>query len=50
VTFALGRSALIDVPTSALAVVSAAVLWRYRINSAWLVLGGAIIGAALISD
>jgi chromate transporter len=45
VTFTLGRSALIDVPTILLAVVSAVILFRYRVNSAWLVLAGAILGA-----
>jgi chromate transporter len=45
VTVQLGRSALIDIPTISLAAVSAAVLIRYRINSVWLVLGGALVGA-----
>jgi chromate transporter len=44
VTWHLGRAALIDGLTVALAVVSAALLLRYRINSAWLVLGGATVG------
>ncbi len=47
VTLALGRSALVDVPTIVLAVASAGLLIRYRINSAWLVLAGAVAGAAL---
>jgi chromate transporter len=44
VTFELGRSALVDVPTVVLALASAALLMRYRVNSAWLVLAGALIG------
>ena len=47
VTIQLGRAAIIDVPTAALAAVGAVVLIRYKLNSAWLVLGGAIIGSAL---
>jgi chromate transporter len=45
VTYTLGRSALIDLPTILLAAASAAVLFYYRVNSAWLVLAGAIFGA-----
>ena len=44
VTWQLGRTALVDVVTIALAVVSGLVLWRFRINSAWLVLSGALAG------
>jgi chromate transporter len=44
VTFELGRSALIDLPTVLLALASAVLLIRYRVNSAWLVLGGALTG------
>jgi chromate transporter len=44
VTFELGRSALVDGPTIALALISTLLLIRYRVNSAWLVLGGAILG------
>jgi chromate transporter len=47
VALQLGRSAIVDVPTAVLAAVGAAALIRYRINSAWLVLGGAIAGAAI---
>ena len=46
VSYQLGRSALVDWVTIGLAIVSAALLLRFRINSAWLVLGGAIIGIA----
>nr|WP_187323567.1 chromate efflux transporter [Stigmatella aurantiaca] len=44
VTWQLGRAALLDVLTVGVAVVSALLLIRYRINSTWLVLGGAMVG------
>ena len=44
VTWHLGRSAIVDVPTATLAVVAAAILVTLRPNSAWLVLGGAVAG------
>jgi chromate transporter len=44
VTWQLARSAIVDVTTLLIAIASAAVLLRYRINSAWLVLGGAAVG------
>jgi chromate transporter len=47
VTWQLGRSTLIDVWTVGLAVLSAVVLLRWRVNSVWLVLGGAIAGLLL---
>lgn len=47
VTWQLTASALLDVPTVILALASAALLIRYRINSAWLVLGGGILGLLL---
>jgi chromate transporter len=46
VTFQLGRDALVDVFTLSLAVVSVVLLFRFRINSTWLVLGGALLGLA----
>jgi len=46
VTLQLGRTALVDALTIALALASAALLIRYRVNSAWLVLGGAAVGVA----
>jgi chromate transporter len=42
----LGRAALVDVVTVALAVTAAIAWLRYRVNSAWLVLVGAIGGVA----
>ena len=47
VTYQLGRAALIDLPTIILAIVSGIVLFRFRLNSAWLILGGAIVGLLL---
>jgi chromate transporter len=44
VTWELGRAALVDPLTVALAVVSGAVLIRFQVNSAWLVLAGGLIG------
>lgn len=44
VTYQLGRAAVVDIPTIALAVAAAILLFQFRINSAWLVLGGAIVG------
>jgi chromate transporter len=44
VTWQLGRAAIVDMTTIVLAVASAIVLWRWRVNSAWLVLGGALAG------
>src|SRR2546425_4051048 len=47
VTWQLGRAAIVDLTTAALALVALALLLRYKINSAWLVLAGAAVGAAL---
>lgn len=44
VTWRLGTAALVDWITVALVIVSAVMLIRFRLNSVWLVLGGAIIG------
>lgn len=44
VTYQLGRSAIVDLETLLLALVSAFFLFRFRVNSAWLVLGGALVG------
>jgi chromate transporter len=46
VSYQLGRSAIVDWMTAALALASLALLIRFRTNSAWLVLGGAITGIA----
>jgi len=47
VTWHLGRSAIVDVPTAGVALVAAAILVTLRPNSAWLVLGGAVAGWVL---
>ncbi len=44
VTWHLGRAAIVDWLTATLAVVAALLLLRFRLNSAWLVLGGAGVG------
>jgi chromate transporter len=44
ITVQLGQAALVDGLSVALAVVAAGVLVRFKVNSAWLVLGGAIVG------
>ena len=44
VTYQLGVAALVDLVTLTLAVASSILLLRFRVNSAWLVLIGAIIG------
>jgi len=46
VTWQLSRAALCDGFTLALAFASAVLLFRFRVNSAWLVLGGALAGIA----
>jgi chromate transporter len=44
VTWQLSRAALVDWVTTVIALVSAAMLIGFRLNSAWLVLAGGIIG------
>ena len=46
VSWQLGRAALIDVTTAAIAVASVALLLWRNVNSAWLVLAGALAGLA----
>jgi chromate transporter len=47
VALTLGRATLVDPITWAIALVSAAVLIRYKINATWLILGGAVLGVLL---
>jgi chromate transporter len=44
VTWQLGRAAIVDWLTAALALAAAAILLATRLNSAWLVAGGALAG------
>lgn len=44
VTFELGRDALVDWVTVVLAITSAVLLIRFRVNSTWLIVGGALVG------
>ncbi len=50
VTWRLGRAALIDWTTVAMLVVSLILLIRFRLNSAWLVLVGALFGLVFRLD
>jgi chromate transporter len=45
VTVQLGRTALVDWTTTAVAVVSAVLLIRFHLSTTWLVFGGALVGA-----
>ena len=44
VTYHLGLSAIVDVPTAALGAVAAVLLFVWQPNSTWLIIGGAVIG------
>jgi chromate transporter len=44
VTWQLGRAALVDWFTVALCLISAALIFSFKINSAWLVFGGGVLG------
>lgn len=46
VTWRLAGEAIVDLPTLGVAVAAVAALLTFRINSAWLILGGALFGAA----
>jgi chromate transporter len=47
VTWQLGRAAIVDWITVLLALGSAAVLLRWKVNSVWLVAAGALVGLAV---
>lgn len=47
VSVQLARTAIVDWPTLVIAGACAVLLFRYRLNSAWLVVGGALTGALL---
>jgi chromate transporter len=44
VTWQLGRDALVDPLTIALAILSLVLLLRFKINSTWLIAVGALVG------
>jgi chromate transporter len=44
VTWQLGQAALVDLTTVMLAITSTVLLLRFRVNSGWLVIGGALVG------
>jgi chromate transporter len=44
VTWQLGRSSLIDILSIGIAVISFILLVRFKVNSTWLIMGGALIG------
>lgn len=46
VTWQLGRAAVVDWYTALLALVAAGLLSRFKLNSAWLVIGGGVAGLA----
>jgi chromate transporter len=46
VTWQLGRAAVIDWITATLTLISCLLVFRLKINSAWLVMGGGLIGLA----
>ncbi len=48
VSLELAHAAVVDLPTAAIALASLAVLLRWRVNSTWLILGGAAIGVSLL--
>lgn len=46
VTWQLGRSGVVDWFTISLAVVALLLVFRFKVNSAWLILGGGLLGTA----
>jgi chromate transporter len=47
VTWQLGRAALVDWVTVCMALVATVLVFRLRLNTAWLVLGGALLGLGI---
>ena len=43
----LARQSIVDVPTALLLLAAAVLLIRFRVNSTWLILGGAVVGLVL---
>jgi chromate transporter len=48
VTAELARAAVTSLATAGIAAASAVLLLRYKVNSTWIVLGGAAFGVALL--
>lgn len=46
VTIDLARQSIVDIPTGLVAVVAAVLLIRFKINTTWLIIGGALAGLA----
>ena len=46
VTWTLGRAGVVDWFTIALTVVALVLVFRFKVNSAWLVVGGGVLGVA----
>ena len=44
VTWTLGRAGIIDWFTIALTIVAQFLVFKFKINSTWLILGGALLG------
>ncbi|MDX9858046.1 MAG: chromate efflux transporter [candidate division Zixibacteria bacterium] len=44
VTWQLGRASIVDPVSALLAIAAVVLLFRYRINSVWLIAGGALVG------
>ncbi len=44
VTWQLGRASLVDLPTTIGAALALILLMRYRVNTTWLIIGGAVLG------
>lgn len=47
VTIDLGRQSIVDIPTALIAIAAAILLIRFKINTTWLIIGGAFVGLAL---
>jgi chromate transporter len=44
VTWQLGRSSLVDALTAGIALLALVLLLRFKVNSTWLIMGGALVG------
>lgn len=47
VTVDLAQKSIVDIPTALIAIIAALLLIRYKLNSTWLILGGAAAGMAV---